>query len=271
MTADKEINVVTVVQARMNSTRLPYKVMMNLKDKPLLLREIERISLAKEAGTIVVATSVNSSDDPIAELCVKENINVFRGHPEDLLDRHFRAALEYKADAVVKIPSDCPLIDPKIISRVINLYKSNLGSFDYVSNLHPATYPDGNDVEVMSFNALDDAWCNAEKDFEREHTTPFFWENPHLYSIGNVYWETGLDFSMKYRWTIDYEEDYSLIKQVFEELYPQNRNFSLNDILMLLERKPELKKINEKYIGINWYRNHLNELKTVNAANTKII
>ncbi len=271
MTSTKELNIVTVVQARMNSTRLPYKVMMNMKDKPLLIRGLERISLSNEAGTVVVATSTDASDDPIYNLCVKENIKIFRGHPEDLLDRHFRAALEFKADAIVKIPSDCPLIDPRIISKVISFYKSNSGSFDYVSNLHPATYPDGNDVEVISFNALDDAWCNAEKDYEREHTTPYFWENPHLYSIGNVYWETGLDYSMKYRWTIDYEEDYFLIKSIFDELYPPNPNFSFTDILCLLNSRPGLKKINEKYIGVNWYRNHLNELKTVSAVQTKII
>ncbi len=246
---DKELNIVTVVQARMNSTRLPYKIMMNLKDKPLLIRELERISLCKEAGTIVVATSTDPSDDPVEELCKKEKFNVFRGHPLDLLDRHFRAALEYNADVIVKIPSDCPLIDPRIISKVINFYKSNYNSFDYVSNLHPATYPDGNDVEVISYNTLDDVWCNAEKDFEREHTTPYILENPHLYSIGNVYWETGLDYSLKYKWTIDYEEDYLFIKAVFEELYPKNPRFSLNDILLLLDEKPELKKINEKYIG----------------------
>ena len=271
MNEKKELNIVTVVQARMNSTRLPHKVILTLEDKPLLIRELERISLSSESGTVVVATSTEPADDPIFDLCIKEKINVFRGHPQDLLDRHFRVALEFKADAVVKIPSDCPLIDPRIISKVINFYKSNSGSFDYVSNLHPATYPDGNDVEVISFNALDDVWCNAEKNFEREHTTPYIWENPHLYSIGNVYWETGLDYSMKHRWTIDYEEDYLFIKEVFAELYPQNPNFSLNDILLLLERKPELKKINERYIGVNWYRNHLNELKTITSVNTRII
>lgn len=268
---NKKLNIVTVVQARMNSTRLPYKVMMTLSGKPLLIREIERISLSPEAGTIVVATSTDSSDDPIYQMCVKENINVFRGHTEDLVDRHFRAALEFKADAIVKIPSDCPLIDPRIISKVIKFYTANPGSFDYVSNLHPPTYPDGNDVEIMSYNTLDDVWCNAEKKFERKFTTPYIWENPHLYSIGNVYWETGHDYSMKYRLTIDYEEDYLLIKSIFEELYPKNPKFSLNDILNLLTDRPELEKINEKYLGVNWYRNHLNELKSITESNTKII
>ena len=263
---NKELNIVTVVQARMNSTRLPYKAMMTLMNKPLLIREIERISLSSEVGTIVVATSTDSSDDPIYELCIKEKINVFRGHPKDLLDRHFRTALEYKADAIVKIPSDCPLIDPRIISKVIKFYRSNSNSFDYVSNLHPPTYPDGNDIEVISYNALDDAWCNAEKKFEREYTTSYLWKNPHLFSIGNVYWETGLDFSMKYRWTLDYEEDFQLIKSVFEELYPHDPNFSFNDIINLLDRNRELKKINEKYIGVNWYKNHLDESKQIASA-----
>ena len=107
------------------------------------------------------------------------------------------------------------------------------------------------------------------KDFEREHTTPYFWENPALFRIGNVKWETGLDYSMTHRWTIDYYEDYLFIKEVYDELYNQNPRFGINEILGLLSRKPELTKINEKYAGVNWYRNHLNQLKTISAEQTK--
>lgn len=265
------MNLVTVVQARMKSTRLPYKVLMDLAGKPLLVRVVERITASKESGTVVVATTTDSSDDIIYDLCTRENINVFRGDPANLLDRHYKAALQYKADAVVKIPSDCPLIDPRVITKVIQYYKANHSFFDYVSNLHPATYPDGNDVEVMSMNALEEAWNEADKNYEREHTTPFFWENPHKFNIGNVYWETGKDLSMIHRWTIDYEEDYFLIKIIYEELYKKNPNFSIQDILLLMEQKPALKKINEKYAGVNWYRNHLNELKTITQSQTKVI
>lgn len=267
---NKNLNVVTVVQARMLSTRYPYKVIMDLAGKPLLYRQLERISASPAAGKLVVATTTEPADDYISDFCHRENIDFYRGDSSDLLDRHYKAAICFNADVVVKIPSDCPLIDPGIITSVINSFLDNYGNYDYVSNLHPPTYPDGNDVEVMTFSALNNAWLNAKKDYEREHTTPYFWENPDQFKIGNIMWETGLDYSMKHRWTIDYEEDYLFVKTVYEELYPKNKNFSLLDILSLLEKKPSIKKINEKYNGVNWYRNHLNELKSISQSQTKL-
>jgi spore coat polysaccharide biosynthesis protein SpsF len=170
---------------------------------------------------------------------------------------------------VIKIPSDCPLIDPEIIDKVILYYINNKEKFDFVSNLHPPTYPDGNDVEVMSFETLENAWINAKKDFEREHTTPYIWENPDKFRIGNVVWEEELDYSMTHRFTIDYKEDYEFIKKVYDELYEDNNRFGLKDILELLGKKPEINKINEMYAGVNWYRNHLNELKTISSEQTR--
>lgn len=265
------MKIVTVVQARCSSSRLPNKILLPLVGKELLLRQIERISFSKLAGTIVVATSTESADDIVEKLCLENNILCFRGNLTDLLDRHYQAAKLYNADAVVKIPSDCPLIDFRIIDKVLDYFVRNNDKYDYVSNLHPATYPDGNDVEIMHFSVLEKAWKEAEKDFEREHTTPYIWENPQIFKIGNVVWETGKDYSMSHRFTIDYPEDYQFIKEVYERLYPNNPYFSLDDILNLLESKPELKKINEKYNGVNWYRNHLDELKTISPNQTKII
>jgi spore coat polysaccharide biosynthesis protein SpsF len=172
---------------------------------------------------------------------------------------------------VIKIPSDCPLIDPEIIDKVILYYINNKENFDFVSNLHPPSYPDGNDVEIMSFQTLENAWINAKKDFEREHTTPYIWENPDKFRIANITWETGLDYSMTHRFTIDYKEDYEFIKKVYSELYEDNNRFGLKDILALLENKPEIKKINEIYTGVNWYRDHLDELKTISPEQTKKI
>jgi spore coat polysaccharide biosynthesis protein SpsF len=169
--------------------------------------------------------------------------------------------MKFNADAVIKIPSDCPLIDFNIIDKVIEYFLKN--NFDYVSNLHPATYPDGNDVEIIKIDALTKAWHKAEKDFEREHTTPYLWENPEIFKIGNVKWETDFNYSISHRWTIDYEEDYILIKKIYDELYSSNPLFTISDILSLLEKKPFLAEINSKYKGVNWYRHHLNELKTI--------
>ena len=267
----KKIKIVTVIQSRMGSSRLPKKVMLPLAGKPLLLRMYERVSAASLTGTIVIATTNEKIDDPIVQLCIDNNIEYYRGHSTNLLDRHYKAAIKYNPDAVVKIPSDCPLIDPDVIDKVLKYYIDNYNNFDFVSNLHPATYPDGNDVEVMNINALKDAWQNASKPMEREHTTPYLWENRDKFRIGNVEWETGKDYSMTHRFTIDYPEDYDFIKTVYDLLYSKKKLFSLDDILKLLEEKPEVKKINAKYAGVNWYRNHLDELKTIGKENTRFI
>jgi len=264
------MNIVTVVQARTSSSRLPNKVLLPLCGEPLLIKMIERISQAKLLGTIVVATSLNEEDNIIESLCLSNGIKCFRGSLHDLLDRHYQLAVKYSADAVVKIPSDCPLIDPNIIDRVIGHYIENHLRYDYVSNLHPATYPDGNDVEIMSFKALETSWKEAKRNLEREHTTPYIWENPDIFNIGNVTWESGLDFSILYRWTIDYEEDYQFISKVYDGLYPRNHSFGLNDILNLLKRQPELRLINQSYLGSYWYINHLDELKNITDYKNKI-
>ena len=255
----------------MGSSRLPGKVILPLAGEPLILRMHERVMNSKYVGQIVVAITAEQADDELFKLCKQNNIEVYRGNSLDLLDRHFQAAKMFNAVAVVKIPSDCPLIDPTIIDKVILYYINNSNKYDFVSNLHPPSYPDGNDVEVMNFKALEDAWINAKKDFEREHTTPYIWENPDMFRIGNVDWETGLDYSMTHRFTIDYKEDYEFIRRVYDELYQKNNRFNLNDILDLLEKKPEIKRINQMYAGVNWYRNHITELKTISPKQTKNI
>ncbi|MBS1514998.1 MAG: glycosyltransferase family protein [Bacteroidetes bacterium] len=265
------MNIVIVVQARTSSSRLPNKIFLPLSGEPLLVRMMERILAAKTAATVVVATSTEEDDDAVEELCEDYGYNCFRGSLENLLERHYLAGLEYKADVVVKIPSDCPLIDPAIIDKVINFYIQNKDKFDYVSNLHPPTYPDGNDVEVIPMHILKITYENALMNMELEHTTPYIWERPDEFRIGNVQWETGLDYSMTYRFTIDYKEDYEFIKTVYDELYEKNNLFGLDDILKLLEEKPEIKKINEKYLGVNWYRNHLDDLKTISPEDTRLI
>jgi len=267
--SQRKIKIVTIIQARVGSTRLPNKIFLPLAGESLLYRIYERVKLSPITGTIVIAIPNDPSDDPIEHLCREKGIHFFRGDTYDLLDRHYKTALKFNADTIVKIPSDCPLIDPKIITKVISYYLEHINHFDYVSNLHPATYPDGNDVEIMSIDAIKKAWQNAHKTFEREHTTPFFWENPDQFRIGNVKWETGLNYSMTHRWTIDYYEDYLFIKAIYENLYDHNSSFGIDDILKLVSLNPELFKINEKYIGVNWYRNHLNELKTISAEQTK--
>jgi len=257
------MKIVTAIQARTSSKRLPNKVLLPLCGEPLLIRIIERIDRAALHGTTVVATSDMPEDDIIEQLCSKYDVHCFRGSLNDLLDRHYQLACEYNADALVKIPSDCPLIDPLIIDQVIGYFLQNYPAFDFVSNLHPPSYPDGNDVEIMSFGMLKTAWLKANRDFEREHTTPYIWENPSTFNIGNITWPTGRNFSKSHRFTIDYKEDYYFILEVYNTLFPVKPRFGLDDILSLIEKNPRIAELNKRYAGRYWYENHLDELNTI--------
>lgn len=259
---------ILAVQARLGSSRLPGKVLMEACGRPLLARMLERLARVATPAEIVVVTTTDAQDEPIVALCRDLNVAVFRGHPTDLLDRHYLAGRVHGAEHIAKIPSDCPLIDPAIVDRVLARYAE--GDCDYASNLHPASYPDGNDVEVMSMAALGIAWREAVLSMEREHATPYLWERPERFRLANVAWESGRDESLTQRWTLDYPEDYQFIRKVYEELYPDNPGFGLGDILKLLARKPEIAAINAEYAGVNWYRHHLHELKTVDARHTRI-
>lgn len=241
---------------------------MPLQGKPLFVRQAERVKAAHLCGRVIIATTTDGGDDPVEEICRQEGLDCFRGDAYDLLDRHYQAALRYSAGAVIKIPSDCPLIDPVVIDKVISFYMDH-PDLDFVSNLHPATWPDGNDVEIMTFSALEQAWREATRPMEREHTTPYIWERPDRFRIGNVTMGGGVDYSMSHRFTIDYKEDYDLICAVYDELYPTNPFFEVEDILSLLERRPDIYAINSGYAGVNWYRHHLDELRTVGAEQTK--
>ena len=263
--------VLTVIQARTGSTRLPGKVLLPLGGRPVLARMLERVRFAALAGTVVVATTTGPDDDSIETLCAEEGVPCFRGDPTDLLDRHLRAARRFDALHVVKIPSDCPLIDPEIIDRVIGTYLSRPGAWDYVSNLHPPTWPDGNDVEVMSRAALETAWAEASRPWEREHTTPFLWDQPGRFRIGNVLWDDGPDLSMLVRLTLHWPEDYALIRTLFEAAYPADPRFGLREILQLLQIWPDLGRINAHLRGVNWYRHHLDDLRTVSPAETHFL
>lgn len=259
-----------LVQARTGSSRFPNKILKTVLGKPILIHQLERIQGVQREIKIVVITSTESEDDVIVAISEKYGFPVFRGSLHDLLDRHYQAAKVYKADWIVKIPSDCPLIDPRIIDEVFDYCLLHDGEFDYVSNLHPASYPDGNDVEMMTFSALEKAWLEAKRPLEREHSTPYFWENPQLFRIGNWEWTNGLKYDMSHRFTLDYPEDLAFIDQVYQYLYETNPFFSLDDILALLGAHPEIFQLNSTYAGVNWYRNHLHELTTVGSGQTKM-
>lgn len=259
-----------VVQARVGSSRLPGKVLLPLAGAPMLERQIERLLCVRRRFELLVATTTEPADDAIAALCARLALRCFRGHPTDLLDRHFQAARALDAHTVVKVPSDCPLIDPQVVEQVLDEYTLHPGAYDYVSNLHPATWPDGNDVEVLSRAALEAAWHEARRPFEREHTTPFIWERPERFRLGNVRWRTGADLSMSLRLTVDYPEDYHLASAVYEALWSRDRPaFGVGAIVALLDARPDLRALNARRLGVNWYRHHLHELRTVGAHQTR--
>ncbi|MDZ8221576.1 MULTISPECIES: glycosyltransferase family protein [unclassified Nostoc] len=232
---------VIIVQARMTSTRLPRKVLKKVLDKPLLEYQIERLKRVKLADEIVIATTINSTDLPIIELCDRLLIPYFRGSEEDVLGRYYGAAKEHHADVVVRVTSDCPLIDPQVIDKVIQFYLEHKYEYDYVSNCLERSYPRGMDTEVFSFIALHQAFVEATAQPDREHVTPFIYMHPERYRFAQV---VSSENQSSHRWTVDTEDDFELIKRIIEALYPQIPKFSLGDCLDLLRQYPDWSLIN---------------------------
>lgn len=230
---------VIIVQARMTSTRLPGKVLKEVLGKPLLAYQLERLRRVQLADEIILATTTNQTDDVLAAFAAKEEIRYYRGDEHDVLDRYYQAALMAKADVVVRVTSDCPLIEPAIIDEVIQAYYKS-PEVDYVSNTLSRTYPRGLDVECFSFKALETAWKNADKAYEREHVTPYLYQQPMFIKKES---KVAGDYS-EYRWTVDTQEDYELVRLLLEELYPVQPDFSWRDVMRVLERHPEWKLIN---------------------------
>jgi spore coat polysaccharide biosynthesis protein SpsF len=190
---------------------------------------------------IVIATTVNASDDPIIELCEKLQVSSFRGSEDDVLARYYNAAVEQYADVVVRVTSDCPVIDPNVVEKVVRFYLTQPNDYDYVSNNLVRTYPRGMDTEVFPFRVLREAFVEAVEPPEREHVTPFIYLRPRRYRLGNVAFEKN---ESHHRWTVDTPEDFELIKQIIESLYPVNKKFKLEDMLELLEAHPDWVEIN---------------------------
>jgi len=233
-----------ILQARMTSTRLPNKVLMPILGKPMLAHQIKRLTRVKTHHQLVIATSTQITDDPIEALCQQYKVHCFRGSLNDVLARYYYTACQFKKNNtlknIVRITGDCPLIDSDIVDNVINLFLTS--NVDYCSNCAPATLPDGLDVEVFSFTALKKAHQLAKKSSEREHVTLFIRNNPKLFNMNNYHHHTDLSH---FRWTVDEPKDFELVSEIYHALYPNDQHFSLNDILMLIGKRPELSLINE--------------------------
>ena len=229
------------VQARMGSTRLPGKVLKDVLGRPLLSYLIERLKRVKEADNLIILTTIQPEDDSIIALCEKEKVLWFRGSEENVLERYFQAAKQRQTDAIVRITSDCPLIDPAVIDRVIQSYKKEFPAYDYVSNSLEKTFPRGQDTEIFSFQALEKAFLSGISQEEREHVTPYLYTHPELFKLKNVFHHPSLG---RMRWTVDTKEDFQLVRLILEHLYPSNPQFNMEDVLRLLEENPGWNSIN---------------------------
>ena len=234
------MRVVVIVQARMTSARLPGKILLPLGGQPMLARLIARLRHVHRADVLVIATTTNAADDPVAALCQRLEVACHRGSEHDVLSRYADAARLHQADAVVRITSDCPLIDPELIDRLIEDFAQ--GECDYVSNMLPPTWPYGMAVEVFSAQALQEAHAQASQDSEREHVTPFIYWNPDRYRLRNVACPQNLSH---YRWTVDTPEDYTLVCLLFESVHETIPEFGLHDLLFEMQRHPEWICINQ--------------------------
>lgn len=246
--------ILAVLQARSTSSRLPGKVLKPILGKPMLERQIERILRASMIDKLVVATSNDPSDEVLAQLCGKIGVDCFRGSLDDVLDRFFLAARQHKPDYVVRLTGDCPLADPAVIDAVIRFAVN--GDYDYASNTLQPTYPDGLDVEVCKFAKLEQVWRTATMKSQREHVTPYFYQNPHLFKLGNMTRQPDLS---ALRWTVDTADDFALITSVFEALYPKNPAFGTDEVLAYLNSNPELSKLNASHSRNEGYQKSLAE------------
>jgi len=237
--------IVAIVQARVSSSRLPGKVLLSVQGQPMLLREIERIRRSRNIDALMIATSTHSSDDAIQQLCEREGIACHRGSLDDVLDRYYSAACAASAQTIVRLTGDCPLIDPAVVDLVIEQFSAT--GADYASNTLDSTFPDGLDVEVFSFAALEIAHIEARLPSEREHVTPFLYHHADQFHLKSV--RQPVDQS-ELRWTVDNPEDYQFVCKVYDALYSARPDFSMQDVLELLIRNPDLTEIN-KHIGRN--------------------
>ena len=229
---------VAIIQTRMGSTRLPGKVLMDLGGDTVLSRVVRRVRRAKVVQDVLVATTTFPSDSAIVEECNRLGVPSFRGSEADVLDRYYRAAQACAADAVVRVTSDCPVIDPELVDSTVAVF---LGQHaDYASNVSPRRYPRGLDTEVFSMTALERAWRDSSEPHQREHVTPYFSEHPELFRLAS---SPGTSDYSQYRWTLDTSDDLALLRAIYEA-FENKPDFGWRDVLALMQRRPELADLN---------------------------
>jgi spore coat polysaccharide biosynthesis protein SpsF len=239
------VRIVCFIEARFRATRLPGKVLKPILGKPMLELMIERLKRARTIDGIVVATTDQEPDTPIAELAERIGVGVFRGSEDDVLGRVLGAARKYEAEVIVETTGDCPLHDPAIVDKVVADFR--IGGADFVSNVLDYTTPRGTDVRVFTTEALSEINRTSNDPADHEHVSLHFWEHPEKYRLRNVVTDFPPDVA-QLRLTVDTPEDFELVRRVYEELYPVNPEFTLADILELFARQPALPMINQTIV-----------------------
>jgi spore coat polysaccharide biosynthesis protein SpsF len=242
MTSAHSPKTVAIIQARMASSRLPGKVLLDIGGEPMLARVVERASRANAVAQTVVATTTDPGDDVVEAYCDERGYPCYRGSSFDVLDRYYQAARLHRAEIVVRITADCPVIDPGLIDQIVEEFIRT--QCDFAANRLPPpwgrTYPIGLDIEVCSFAGLELAWREAALPHQREHVMPFFYEQPERFHILLV--NHSVDYGTL-RWTVDTADDLELLRQIYAHFGDRN-DFSWLDVLELFERQPELAQIN---------------------------
>lgn len=228
-----------IIQARMGSTRLPGKVLKPIAGRPMLSYQLERMRQAKRASSIVVATTTSTLDDVLVDFCGAEGVECTRGPEQDVLSRYAQAARQCRADAVVRVTADCPLLEADLVDQAIHLYERT--ACDYVSNMIEPTWPYGMAVEVFSTAILLEADAEAVDAAEREHVTPFIYWRPQRYRLQSLTMRPDLSH---HRWTVDTPEDFELVSRIVKTLHLCNPRFTMSDVLDLLERHPDWVELN---------------------------
>lgn len=233
---------VAIIQARMGSSRLPGKVLLDIAGQPMLARVVERARRAKTVDEVMVATTIDPSDDPIVDFCQERGIAYYRGSVFDVLDRFYGAARQAGAELIVRITADCPVIDPAVIDLVVEAFHEQ--SADFACNRLPPpakrTWPIGLDTEVCAFSGLERAWKEASLPYEREHVMPYFYDEPGRFKVAVVEHEP--DYGAL-RWTVDTAEDLALLREIFSHFGGRD-DFSWQEVRQLIEREPQLALIN---------------------------
>jgi len=240
-----------IIQARMGASRLPNKVLMPLAGKPVLEHVIRRCQHSKLVDRVIVATTVDPKDLAVLNFVSALGVSVFCGSINDVLDRYYQATKLFEFQHIVRITADCPMIDPDIIDRVVGEYFEV--EADYAANTLKETYPDGEDVEVFSFDVLQKAWQEASMLSEREHVTPYIRKSDVFKKINVTH---NVDLSRQ-RWTLDEPRDYQKLSAVFDALYQKDAFFHMNDIVQFLARHPEIDRINEDILRNEGYQKSL--------------